>query len=87
MLIVTLSQLFNIHLSENARQLYLHGKIFELLSLYFSEKKANTESCPFLNNEETVRKIKNAKEYLLKHIDNPPGLKHLLNSLASMSFS
>ena len=77
MLMVTLSQLFNINLSENARQLYLHGKIFELLSLYFSEKKANTESCPFLNNEETVRKIKNAKEYLLKHIDNPPGLKAL----------
>lgn len=77
MLLVTLSQLFNIHLSENARQLYLHGKIFELLSLYFSEKKADTESCPFLNNEETVRKIKNAKEYLLKHIDNPPGLKAL----------
>jgi len=77
MLLVTLSQLFNINLSENAKQLYLHGKIFELLSLYFSEKKANTESCPFLNNEETVRKIKNAKEYLLKHIDNPPGLKAL----------
>ncbi|HEY3429285.1 MAG TPA: AraC family transcriptional regulator, partial [Cyclobacteriaceae bacterium] len=77
MLMVTLSQLFNIQLSENARQLYLHGKIFELLSLYFSEKKANTESCPFLNNEETVRKIKNAKEYLLKHVDNPPGLKAL----------
>ena len=77
MLVVTLSQLFNIQLSENARQLYLHGKIFELLSLYFSEKKANTEACPFLNNEETVRKIKNAKEHLLKNIDNPPGLKAL----------
>jgi AraC family transcriptional activator of pyochelin receptor len=77
MLIVTLSQLFNIQLSENARMLYLNGKIFELLSLYFSEKKANTESCPFLNNEETVRKIKNAKEYLLKHVEDPPGLKAL----------
>lgn len=77
MLVVTLSQLFNIQLSENARMLYLNGKIFELLSLYFSEKKANTESCPFLNNEETVRKIKNAKEYLLKHVEDPPGLKAL----------
>jgi AraC-like DNA-binding protein len=77
MLVVTLSQLFNIQLSENARNLYLQGKIFELLSLYFSEKKANTESCPFLNNEETVRKIKHAKEYILKHMDNPPGLKAL----------
>lgn len=77
MLLVALNQLFTIQLSENARMLYLHGKIFELLSLYFSEKKANTESCPFLNNEETVRKIKNAKEHLLKNFDNPPGLKAL----------
>lgn len=77
MLMVTLSQLFNVQLSENARQLYIQGKILEILSLYFSEKKANTESCPFLNNEETVRKIKHAKEYILKHMDNPPGLKEL----------
>lgn len=76
-LMITLTQLFNIQLSENARALYIQGKIFELLSLYFSEKKANTESCPFLNNEETVRKIKHAKEHILKHMDNPPGLKEL----------
>ena len=49
----------------------------ELLSLYFSEKKPDTESCPFLNDEETVRKIKHAKEYLLKNIDSPPSLKEL----------
>lgn len=77
MLLVTLNQLFNVQLSENARQLYFHGKVFELLSLYFSEKKPNMESCPFLNNEETVRKIKHAKEHVLKNMDNPPGLKEL----------
>lgn len=77
MLLITLSQLFNVQLSENARQLYFHGKVFELLSLYFSEKKPDMESCPFLNNEETVRKIKHAKEHVLKHMDNPPSLKAL----------
>lgn len=76
-LVVVLNQLFSIQLSENARNLYFHGKIFELLSLYFSEKKPDTETCPFLNDEETVRKIKNAKEYLLKNMDSPPGLKAL----------
>jgi AraC-like DNA-binding protein len=76
-LIVVLNQLFNIQLSESARNLYYHGKVFEILSLYFSEKKPDTENCPFLNDEETVRKIKHAKEYLLKHIDTPPGLKAL----------
>lgn len=76
-LIVVLNQLFNIQLSESARNLYYHGKVFEILSLYFSEKKPDTENCPFLNDEETVRKIKHAKEYLLKHLDTPPGLKAL----------
>jgi AraC-like DNA-binding protein len=76
-LIVVLTQLFSIQLSESAQNLYYHGKVFELLSLYFSEKKPDTENCPFLNDEETVRKIKHAKEYLLKHLDTPPGLKAL----------
>ncbi len=86
MLLVTLNQLFHVQLSANARQLYLQGKVFELLSLYFSEKKANTESCPFLNNEETVRKIKHAKEYLLKNLDNPPGLKALAKAAGLNEF-
>ena len=46
-------------------------------SLYFSNRVPDIENCPFLNDEETVRKIKNAKEYLLKQMDAPPGLKEL----------
>jgi AraC-like DNA-binding protein len=76
-LLVELNQLFNIHLSDNANRLFYRGKILELLALYFSEKKPNTESCPFLNDQDTVRKIKHAKEYLLKHIEAPPSLKDL----------
>ena len=76
-LIVVLNQLFNIQLSLSSRALYYHGKVFELLSLYFTEKKPNMENCPFLNDEETVRKIKNAKAYLLSNINSPPGLKAL----------
>ncbi|GIL23660.1 MAG: AraC family transcriptional regulator [Bacteroidota bacterium] len=76
-LYVVLNQLFTITLSANAEKLYYHGKILELLGLYFSEKKTNTESCPFLNDQQTVRKIKNAKEYLLQHMEAPPGLKEL----------
>lgn len=76
-LLVELNQLFNIHLSENANRLYYRGKILELLALYFSHRKADTESCPFLNDQETVRKIKNAKDHLLRHLDSPPSLKEL----------
>lgn len=76
-LVVVLNQLFNMQLSDSSKGLYYHGKVFELLSLYFSEKKPNTENCPFLNDEDTVRKIKYAKEHLLKNMDSPPGLKAL----------
>lgn len=76
-LYVVLNQLFTISLSAHAEKLYYHGKVLELLGLYFSEKKTDTESCPFLNDQDTVRKIKNAKEYVLKHMEAPPGLKEL----------
>jgi len=76
-LYVVLNQLFTISLSANAEKLYYHGKVLELLGLYFSEKKTDTESCPFLNDQETVRKIKHAKEYILKHMETPPSLKEL----------
>lgn len=75
---VILNQLFNnVHLSESAEKLYYQSKAMELLSLYLSDKKPDTESCPFLNDEKTVRKIKHVKEYLLKNIDSPPSLKEL----------
>jgi AraC-like DNA-binding protein len=74
---VVLNQLFTVKLSESSEKLYYQAKAMELLSLYFSTKKPNTENCPFLNDEETVRKIKNAKEHLLKNLEAPPGLKEL----------
>ncbi|CAN5169822.1 helix-turn-helix transcriptional regulator [soil metagenome] len=76
-LYVVLNQLFSTQVSESSERLYYHAKSLELLSLYFSSKKPNTESCPFLNDEETVRKIKHAKEFLLKNMEAPPSLKEL----------
>lgn len=76
-LFVVLNQLFTVHLSETSEKLYFQAKALEILSLYFSTKKPNTESCPFLNDEETVRKIKHAKEHLLKNLESPPSLKEL----------
>ncbi|MBL7847528.1 MAG: helix-turn-helix transcriptional regulator [Cyclobacteriaceae bacterium] len=76
-LLVELNQLFNIQLSPNANRLFYQGKILELLALYFSERKPDMENCPFLNNEDMVRKIKNAKEHLLAHEERPPTIREL----------
>jgi AraC-like DNA-binding protein len=51
--------------------------VLEILSLYFSNRQPDVESCPFLNDEAIVRKIKHAKEHLLKNIDNAPTIKEL----------
>jgi AraC-like DNA-binding protein len=76
-LYVVLNQLFTVQISQTSQQLYYKAKTLELLSLYFSTKRPNTESCPFLNDQETVRKIKHAKEHLLKNLESPPSLKEL----------
>lgn len=76
-LYVVLNQLFTIQLSETSEKLFYKAKTLELLSLYFSTKRPNTESCPFLNDQETVRKLKHAKEHLLKNLESPPSLKEL----------
>lgn len=82
MLQLVLTQLLTTQLSESAQKLFYQGKFYELLSLYFSNRLPDTETCPFLNDEETVRKIKHAKEYLLKHMDTPPSLKELAKAAA-----
>lgn len=74
---VVLNQLFNTQLSPQAQRLFYQGKVYELLSFYFSAREVDTVSCPFLNDEENVRKIKLAKEFMLKHMANPPSIKDL----------
>lgn len=76
-LMLVLTQLFSMQLSEHARMLFYQAKALEILSIYFSLKAPDTESCPFLKDDEVVRKIKVAKEHLLKHMDNPPTIREL----------
>jgi AraC-like DNA-binding protein len=64
-LLVTLSQLFSQQLSANVQRIYYEGKVLEIIG------------CPFLNDQETVRKIKHAKEFLLSNLEAPPTLKEL----------
>jgi len=54
-----------------------HGLILQLLGLYFDHSAPNTAACPFLRDQETVRKLKDAKEHLLRDVFNPPTLKEL----------
>ena len=58
--------------------LYLKAKIYELFSIMFQkDSQNNIEQCPFIMNDEQVRKIKLAKEIVLLRFDDPPTLADL----------
>ena len=48
------------------------------MSLFFNKNEdTDVEQCPFLVDEENVRKIRKAKEIILNHMTEPPTLKDL----------
>ena len=75
---VVLSQILSSNIHESMKALYLKGKVYELLSLYFNKNEdADSEQCPFLVDEDNVRKIRKAKEIILEQMVEPPSLQAL----------
>lgn len=75
---VVLSQLMNHNLHSNISDLYLKGKIYELIALYFNRvDSAAEEQCPFLVDEENVKRIRKAKDIILERMAEPPTLQAL----------
>lgn len=73
-----LNQLTTKQLNQSLRPVYLKGKVYELLSYYFSTTSEDeTEHCPYIASEETITKIKNAKEIIIEEMNNPPSLDEL----------
>ena len=71
-------QLFNQKINESLKSLYIKGKIYELLSLYFNiSDESDTEQCPFMANEDTVLKIKKVKDIIISEMASPPSLEDL----------
>lgn len=77
---VVLHQVINFSLHPSVEVLYLKGKIYELLGLYFNKPEdADMEQCPFLVDEENVLKIRKAKDIIIANMAEPPGLQELAN--------
>lgn len=66
------------------RQLYFKGKIFEILSYFFSQRNDDQEACPFLESEGSVAKIRMAKQIVSERLYDPPTLAEL-SSLIDMN--
>ncbi|MCC5917027.1 MAG: helix-turn-helix transcriptional regulator [Cryomorphaceae bacterium] len=77
-IIAPLQQLFNARLSPQAQRLFIKGKLYEILACYFSHDSASdVESCPFLQDEDSVKRLKKAKDILITNYTNPPSIAEL----------
>lgn len=75
---VVLSQIMNYNLNNSVKGLYLKGKAYELISLYFNKpEEADMEQCPFLIDEDNIRKIRKAKDIIISRMAEPPSLQEL----------
>ncbi|ADV48953.1 transcriptional regulator, AraC family [Cellulophaga algicola DSM 14237] len=79
---VILSQMMNYNLHPSIKELYIKGKVYELISLYFNKSTdADLEQCPFLVDEDNVRRIRKAKEIIIARMAEPPTLNELSDEI------
>jgi len=79
---VILSQIMNYGLHPSIKNLYITGKVYELLSLYFNRvDDADLEQCPYLADEDNVRRIRHAKEIIVSRMAEPPTLPELAKEI------
>lgn len=74
--LVVLNEMINYHLRPSLERLFVKGKVYELLSIYFN-KSEEAEDCPFLKDKENVEKILLAKAIVVQRVANPPSLAEL----------
>jgi AraC-like DNA-binding protein len=79
---VVLSQIMNYNLHPSIKELYIKGKVYELVSLYFNKSSdTDLEQCPFLVDEDNVKRIRQAKEIMIAHMAEPPSLFDLAQEI------
>lgn len=79
---VVLNQLMNFNLTPSIKNLYFKAKAFELLSLYFNKaENPDLEQCPFLSDEENIKKIRRAKDIVISRMAEPPSLQELADEI------
>jgi AraC family transcriptional activator of pyochelin receptor len=79
---IVLQQIINSNINSSIKDLYVKGKVYELLSLHFQQEE-NTEGeyCPFLVDDQNVLKIRKAKEIIISRMAEPPSLQELANEI------
>lgn len=79
--ILVLKQLLDGGRNNAMQDLYQRGKAYEILSLYFGKTEDPSGACPFLDNEENVDKIKQAKQLVILQMAEPPTLQEIADEV------
>ena len=80
--LIVLQQILNANINSSIKELYIKGKIYELLSLHFQKDETTSgEYCPFLVDEREVSKIREAKDIIITRMTEPPTLNELANEV------
>ncbi len=80
---IVLNQILNFNVNSSIKSLYVKGKVYELLSLFFNTNEdAGAEKCPFLIDEDYVQRIKQAKDIVIARMAEPPSLQELANEVS-----
>lgn len=79
---IVLNQILNFEVHSSIKTLYVKGKTYELLSLYFNKNEdSENEKCPFLIDEHYVAKIRQAKDIIIDRMAEPPTLQELSDEI------
>ena len=79
---IVVSQLMENRLHNALKNIYNKGKVYELISLYFNKTEdTDLEQCPYLADDQNIRKIRQAKEIIVAEMNEPPTLEHLAKTI------
>ena len=73
-MLFALNQMLLYRTSSITKDLYLKSKIYEIFSLIFDNKNIDIDQCPFLMNDDHLKKIRLAKEIIINRYMDPPTL-------------
>ena len=80
-MLFALNQMLLYRTSSITKDLYLKSKIYEIFSLIFDNKNIDIDQCPFIMNDDQLKKIRLAKEIVINRYMDPPTLISLSHEI------
>ncbi len=78
--ILVLNQINKLRFQDHLQQLYLKGKAYELISVFFNQN-ADAKACPFLMDDEYLSKVNQVKDIVVEKMVDPPSLNELAEEI------